>query len=175
MAVGYTDPSSGVYIYGADDPRQPMDAVLNIGQRATAAELTATRERLEALEQWMGGFQAATPFAPVPLNGAFYEGSGIDSIWSNPTQPLMYRRVGNRIDVNGVVNTKALGSNTVGTLPLGFRPDRIVTFVYMFANDSAALRGVIQLNGDIRLSGVPATVGTDVTFIVPPFYTAGSP
>lgn len=170
MPVGYIDPDSGQYIYGTDDPRQPMSDVLNLAQNAARDAALADRERISSLEAWVGDYTAMTPWAEVPLETAYYSTSPLDNVWSSAAQPLAYRAIGDMVMVDGAVNTVATGGNHVGTLPVGYRPLRIVSFIYIFANDSLAQRGIIELDGKIRLSAGPPADGTDITFIIPPFF-----
>lgn len=168
MPAGYTDPGSGQYIYGSDDPRQPMHDVLNLHANAAHTAALADRARLDELESWVGDYTAMTPWTAVPLRAEF-SASPLDPVWSSTAVPLAYRKIGDMVTVDGAVNQVAPG-NHVGDLPVGFRPLRIVSFIYMFGNGSDAVRGIIELNGAIRLSAAAPANGTDITFIIPPFY-----
>ncbi|MBO1770452.1 hypothetical protein [Agrococcus sp. TF02-05] len=167
MPAGYIDPDSGQYIYGSDDPRQPMHDVLNLGQQAAATESQQTRSRLDQLELWLGGFNAATPWANLPLNSTYFEVANTDSIAGVASTPLRYRRAGDRLHLIGTVNAKAVPPNwtVLGTLPSGFRPIEDTPILYMFNLQSDITRGVIKTNGDVQLSWAPTTVNADLTIV----------
>lgn len=167
MATGFIDPDSGIYIYGEDDPRQPMHAVLNLAQEATRTESMQARSRLDLLEQWLGGFNAATPWEPLNIHTVYYETGNLDPIGSVPAKPLQYRRVGDLVYFDGGVNTIAVPGNwiSVGTLPPGFRPLEDTPFTYMFGHSSEINRGIAQTDGTIRLGLAPPAIGTDVTIL----------
>lgn len=166
MPAGYIDPNSGQYIYGTDDPRQPMHSVLNLAQNAAAIEAQQTRARLDQLEQWLGAFNAATPWATVTLNSTYFN-TGLDPIGSQPAKVLSYRRVGDKVYVEGGANTGVVPPNWthLGTLPLYFRPLEATPFVYLFGHSSDVNRGMMLPDGRLLLGQAPPAAGTDVTIL----------
>lgn len=138
MSTGYIDPDSGIYIYGPDDPRQPMHDVLNLAQ-------TATRDAVVGMQGDIASLEQTTPVPgelPAPLNGYALDAGSI------------MMRVGGLVFMS-LVLTKSAGVDAVivAQLPTGYRPPSTITVQGVASQgglDAVPLILTIAPSGDIR-------------------------
>lgn len=75
------------------------------------------------------------------------------SIYSSAQQP-QYRKIGNEVWLRGAVKGITGDKTIIGTLPTGFRPTKVVSFVQnmsMHGGFANIARWQIQLDGDIEM------------------------
>lgn len=84
--------------------------------------------------------------------------------------PLQYRKIGNVVEVIGLVGLNAnlsSGQWTIGTLPEGVRPTKEISFVAELHNNSNLWTCIIKTNGDItfnRLRDVNSSVDVTIQY-----------
>lgn len=162
--MGYIEPSTGVYLYGADDAGGTIYEVLNRGAIAASNVQHGNESRLNQLELWVGEFNAATPWAnvPTPHTGTLDAGTR-----------LRYRRMGETVYLEGGLRTASPVAlyAIVATLPAGFRPSESVFTVGYNSNGGSVVRLLVRGDGTIQTySALPGT--NDLTFVPLTFFSA---
>lgn len=84
--------------------------------------------------------------------------------------PLQYRKIGNIVEIIGLVGLNAnlsSGQWTIGTLPTGVRPTKEISFVAELHNNSNLWTCIIKTNGDItfnRLRDINSSVDVTIQY-----------
>ena len=84
--------------------------------------------------------------------------------------PLQYRKIGNVIEIIGIVGINAdltVGQWTIGTLPTGCRPSKEISFLCGLYNNNNIWTCIIKTNGDItfnNLRDISSSVTLNVTY-----------
>ena len=85
--------------------------------------------------------------------------------------PLQYRKIGNIVQVIGLVGLNAnlaAGEWTIGTLPTGKRPTKQMSFLSELNNNGNLWTCIVKTNGDItfnRLRDITSSTVATVTYI----------
>lgn len=139
MATGYIEPESGMYIYGADDPRQPMHDVLNLAQMPLVQQMMIVREGIRSLEDT----RPLPGPLPTPTTGNTREAStALMTVGGLVFLTLKLTRTS---------DFPSAGA-TLATLPAGFRPVAQMTVNAVSSQGGNATTHVVTIdaNGAIR-------------------------
>ena len=89
---------------------------------------------------------------------------------NNAVLPLQYRKVGSFVQVIGLVGLNAnltAGEWTIGTLPIGARPSKEMSYLCELNNNGNLWTCVIKTNGDItfnRLRDISSSTPVTITY-----------